>query len=133
MTSAQAQIATDYEIPLPLPRPNPAATIPAEYHGEWCFRNDTYYVRRSPGQCSRQDDGWIEIRAKTYTGWETDCYIFKIQPARMGHFITFDCHFDGDRQTETYEFVTTPGSGSGYKTTRLYISDHATFNPQPPR
>jgi len=95
MTSAQAQAIADWEVPLPLPRPNPAATIPAEYRGEWCaYEGRPYLMRRSIERCERGSEQWLEVTAKGYEAWETVCRIFKIRrdADNMGHFITFDCH-----------------------------------------
>jgi hypothetical protein len=112
-------------IPLPLSRPNPAATIPVEYRGEWCMREGRpFYLRRSPGQCEREAEQWIEISAKTYSASEVECRIFKVRRDDVGHTITFDCDGEGIRAMTTFWFVTTPGSGSrGYKVTRLYIEN----------
>jgi hypothetical protein len=58
-------------------------TIPADFHGEWCSLNDTYYVQRSvvdlyrkqeiSEKCSKDSDGWIKITANRYDGHEQWC------------------------------------------------------------
>ena len=54
-------------------------TIPADFHGEWCSLNDTYYVQRSvvdlyrkqeiSEKCSKDSDGWIKITRGSERGW----------------------------------------------------------------
>jgi hypothetical protein len=114
-------------------------TIPADFHGEWCSLNDTYYVQRSvvdlyrkqeiSEKCSKDSDGWIKITANRYNGHEQWCKpvnVSKLSPPRSSAIkLKLSCLGEGDdeRFSLTVELSRTPGSGSGSWIKRLYIEE----------
>jgi hypothetical protein len=112
-------------------------TIPADFHGEWCSLNDTYYVQRSvvdlyrkqdvsEKKCSRDSNGWVKITANRYDNWKQDCKPVNVTKLPYnGIAVKLRCAVEEGAENFdlTVELSRTPGSGSGSWIKRLYIEE----------
>jgi hypothetical protein len=156
MTKLLIALATTVALVGPAAAGSPV--IPKEYHGRWCTKHDKPFFSSPPvieayrkffkaeGEdpdtvvgCGKDSDGWINITAHSYDGWEEWCKPIKVTKTNGGVVggvkVKLRCTYEGDSGGDTPEIVertleVTGESGSnrfipGAK--RLYVDFEKTY------